>query len=423
MTKIESQIRSMVQFCVPKNVVQGSSEHFGHLFRIVSLVTTLIISTIYITVCAYVGYQIGVYVCLFLITGHLLILYSYKNGLLSNNIITHLFGIMTLVGLGIGTYYSGGTQSPIPFWFISTLIVSFWFTDAKNTRIWVGLIVLLMSLFLFAHTSGIEFPIQMDIEKFSFFKVMMVIGIVLYLSIVFHTFDRWRESVISELNDLNKTKDQMMSMVGHDLKNPLSIMVGHLGLLKAGRPLDEKTIQLFDTLNSRMKQIIDNMLIFERIKNKSYQTFKHEVQISTLMQELQLKFEEQAKSKKIELLFTGDTRFAVTSDPLALERILSNLISNPLKYTPSDKIVSVICSKTEVVIEDQGIGFEKERLKNVFKMYNTHQGKMIHESDESNGIGLFIVKSLCDELGIHLKVESEGENLGTRFTLSFAQES
>ncbi len=325
-----------------------------------------------------------------------------------------------MIGLSACSFYTGGYESPVLFWFLTTLVVSFWFSDFETSRLWMGIVLLLMSLFFMGYAIDYQFPVALNTELFGFFKFSMSVGIFCFLIVVFKTFESWRQSALKELSEINATKDRMMSMVAHDLKNPLMIMMGHIGLAKAGKPLNEKSLILFESLNSRMKQIIDNMLIFERLQAGQYQFNFKDLQINQVVLDLIEEFRDQATQKNIQLKFISHHQLNFRSDQLALERIISNVISNALKYTPSHKSVTVSILSNGVSVVDEGIGLSDEVKRSLFEIYSKSGGRTQHLSDQSNGIGLYIVKQLSDQLGIRLEVESPGLDQGSTFTLRFS---
>lgn len=389
-------------------------------FKVSTLLTTGVISFLYIFLSLYVEFYLGIYVCLFFVLTHLALLFSFKKGITSENMITHLFGVMTIIGLGFCSFYTGGYESPVLLWFVATLVVSFWFSDMKTSRLWIGITLLIMSFFFLGYSVGFHFPVKLNMDLFGLFKFSMSVGIVIFLMVVFKTFEAWRSSAIKELDDLNCMKDRMMSMVAHDLKNPLMVMMGHIGLAKSGKPLTERTLSLFEGLNTRMKQIIDNMLIFERLQKGKFRfEFKH-VDVNELLENLLLEFNGQARQKNIHLHFHRGEVLVISTDQLAMERILTNLISNALKYTPSEKNVVIKVVGSQIIIQDEGVGLSDEFKKSLFNIYAQGGGKIIHFKDESNGIGLYIVKELCDQLNFEITAASPGINQGATFTLNLA---
>ena len=135
---------------------------------------------------------------------------------------------------------------------------------------------------------------------------------------------------------------------------------------------------------------------------------------------LYVEFYDQARQKNIHLHFHRGEALVISTDQLAMERILTNLISNALKYTPSEKNVVIKVVGSQIIIQDEGVGLSDEFKKSLFNIYAQGGGKIIHFKDESNGIGLYIVKELCDQLNFEITAESPGINQGATFTLNLA---
>lgn len=415
-------IHKLIRFFVPAEINSSTAEYQGMVFKVSCLLTTGLISFLYIFLATFVEFYIAVYVCIIFVLNHAFMLFSLRGRWLNDNTISHIFGLMTLAGLGTCTYFTGGYDSPILVWFSSTLVVSFWFSDEKTSRFWIGLVLFCFSLFFLGYAIDHYFPVALNLELYSFFKFCMGAGVFLYLIIVFVSLQSWRVKAVAELSELNRTKDRMISIVAHDLKNPLMVMMGHIGLAKAGKPLNEKSLSLFESLNSRMKQIIDNMLIFERLQSGEYNFNHRDLGMNELLLQLVEEFRDQAIQKNIQLNYVGQTGVVLRSDQLALERIISNIISNALKYTPSFKKVTITLHSDRLEIEDQGIGLSDEVMASLFTIYSPCGGKIQHDKDISNGIGLYIVKQLSDQLGIRLEVFSAGVDQGAKFTLHFPKD-
>ncbi len=413
-------IEKCFRFFIPQDLQPETALFEEMRFKAATLFTTGFISLMYIFLSLFVGFKVGLYTCIVFVLLHFVMLVSLRNRWLEGNTITHMFGVMTLFGLSLCSYHTGGYDSPILVWYSSTLVVSFWFSDYKTARLWIGIVLLILSMFFLGYALDYQFPVSLNDELFGFFKFSIGTGIFVYLMIVFISLQSWRMKALNELRELNQSKDRMMSIVAHDLKNPLMVMMGHIGLAKAGKPFNDKSLSLFESLNSRMKQIIDNMLIFERLQAGEYNFNRRELSVNEMMEQLIEEFRDQAVQKNIQLDFSNECLIKIHSDQLALERIISNIISNALKYTPSQKSVRVTVIPNGLKVQDEGIGLSDEVKSSLFQIYSKSGGKTQHVHDHSNGIGLYIVKHLSDQLGIKLEVESPGPDRGSTFTLLFS---
>lgn len=419
-------LKNIVDTFVPESIDRSSSEYFKFYFQSTTLLTTGVLSCIYLLICMQIGFDIGAVVCAYLYVGHLILLMSLRNQWLSSVQITHCFGLLTITGLGVAIIYSGGPSSPVSFWYVSTVVVSFWFASKRVTMFWVALSVIQILLIYLGEYFGYSYPVSLNVDKYPFFKSMMAAGLIAYMAIVFHTFNKWRQVSLNELVALSRSKDRMLAMIAHDLNNPLMIYKINTECLREGEELNERMLSSFESLNKKMQIIIENLVLYDKLVNnhfkKQLSTFSLQQQIKQIIAD----FAYLAQSRKIEIHFQQTypaNQVLINSDKNALDRIITNLLSNALKYTPSGKSILVtLTDNHEIHITDQGVGLTTEMMEHLFDIYD-HKNELIHATDNSHGIGLNIVKSLCDELGIKIKAMSEGKNCGTTFSLTLPEQA
>lgn len=405
-----------VNYFTPDNLSALSAEHTKYIYRSTSLLTTMLISTCFFIVCLFMNFRVGAIVCFTYILGHLFLLYGQKKSFLSAPFIAHFFGIMTAPGFTMTAIFSGGTNSSVLYWYIAILVISFWFGSRRDTLLWAAISVLCILGILLGDKIGFNYPVTFNLDNQPYFKTLVSSGLILYLSVVLVTFDRWRQAAIEELKTLNRTKDRMLAMIAHDLNNPLAVYQINTDLLREGAPLSEKVLSTFESLNQKMKVIIENLVLFDKLLSKKFVKNYEECSLKKLFTQLNSEFEAMAMLRKIKIHLCQED-VTVFSDPKALDRIFTNIISNALKYTPSNKSIFITWNQQGVIeIKDEGIGFAPEMIENVFRPYE-QRNETIHAIDGSHGIGLSIVKSLCDELGLKISVSSPGKDLGSTFRI------
>ena len=132
----------------------------------------------------------------------------------------------------------------------------------------------------------------------------------------------------------------------------------------------------------------------------------------------QLKFI--SKNKKIKRVIDIHQEKPFYNDQRRLKVIFNNLISNSIRYSngraPEIKIdVNVTNGSARIAVQDNGVGIEKNHLKNVFKMFYR-----ANENNSGSGLGLYIVKETVDKLGGNIKLESEVD-VGTKVTMEIPE--
>lgn len=210
-----------------------------------------------------------------------------------------------------------------------------------------------------------------------------------------------------EIEKNNKELDRLVKILSHDLKAPMNSVSGLITLAK-----DEKNPQEFGQYLTMMEKSLKKLETFTNdiifsLKNRGG-LLKTEINLSNLVNELfdELRFTPGAE--KISLINTLPDDLMINSDAALLRSILSNLLSNGIKYSDSDKpdsFVELSCSQyplmIEIVVKDNGIGIAPEHHSRIFDNYYT-----VQKRDDSNGLGLSNVKDAVLKLNGNIELES-----------------
>lgn len=218
---------------------------------------------------------------------------------------------------------------------------------------------------------------------------------------------------------------QFTSDASHEIRTPLSAIRGTLEVL-IRKERDTKTYE--DKIRLIIKQVdnldalLEQLLQLARLDTSSVTTRNESVQLTGLISSRYINWEQQASDKKINLQLIIPKETHVYADKVYLEIILDNLISNAIKYGKDRGHVSVTWDekKQTLAIQDDGVGIPKEQLNTIFdRFYRVDEAR--NSIIRGHGLGLSIVKKLCDLQNIALTVKSD---LGTCsiFTLHFNSE-
>jgi PAS domain S-box-containing protein len=217
------------------------------------------------------------------------------------------------------------------------------------------------------------------------------------------------------LTQLNQEKNEFLGIAAHDLKNPLSGILNMAELLKAHIDAKDEDAQeyiaLIDSSAQKMFNLINNLLDVNLIESGDITINLDTYNISPLLQKITQQFQFAARKKAIqlELAMPEQAVFALTHAQ-TLSQILDNLISNAIKYSPSHSVValSVIVHEQhiEICVRDQGPGFTEQDKQNLFGKFARLSAKPT-AGEHSTGLGLFIVKKLCDNLNTRVVCDSE----------------
>lgn len=229
-----------------------------------------------------------------------------------------------------------------------------------------------------------------------------------------------RLSIIAEdLKKKNEQLEEFTQIVSHNLRSPVSNILGLLDLYEKSTDLEEKTY-LFKMLRESGNKILGNLTELNEVL-KIRQNRDIEKQVLSFAEILQgIKNQLSARIAETKAVITSDFKNApeIVYPNIYLESILMNLVTNALKYqhpqrTPQIHVSTQNLDGTIVMkVRDNGLGLDLKKYGNhIFKLRKT-----FHRHPESRGIGLFMIKNQIEAMGGEISIESE-LNIGTTFTV------
>ena len=214
--------------------------------------------------------------------------------------------------------------------------------------------------------------------------------------------------------NLLKSREQLISTVSHDLKTPLSTIIGYTELLSNSNINTKQSYFTKNIKNSSeyITQLVQDLLDFSRIEAGKITIEKTPFSLPEIIDNVSKSIQTVYKHKNIELLVTFDKKFntKIIGDPFRLKQILSNIIGNAYKFTEKGFIkisVNTVLNERffEITIEDSGIGIEKENQKLVFEEF-TQANENIEKKYGGTGLGLSICQKIITYLEGTLSLES-----------------
>lgn len=231
---------------------------------------------------------------------------------------------------------------------------------------------------------------------------------------------------ITAMKVVDRLKSEFVAKVSHELRSPLSTIHEQLAVVLSD--MADQSSSAHTHLISRAKEktqglisLIGDLLDLSRIESGAVREAPKPVRLAELLENIIDYLSTRAVSKKQELTLTHpkDELPPVEADPLALESIFGNLITNAINYTPEDGKIEVRLSRAginlQVEVIDNGFGIERRHLDKIFERFyrvKTEKTRYI----TGTGLGLPIVKGLVDSLGGGISVESTPDH-GTTFTV------
>ena len=233
-----------------------------------------------------------------------------------------------------------------------------------------------------------------------------------------------------QLKKIDKLKNDFISMAAHELKTPLISISGYTEyiLMKYEDELNseiKKDMSIvrknIDRLHKYMNQLLDVMKIDEQKLKMHKTTFNARRIIRSCIDELSYLIKQ--KNHDIETELKGD--LSIKADEDKIFQVISNLLSNSIKYTPAGGLIQIKSDKQDGVfhfeIEDNGMGMDQEELSNVFDKFRVTNNGRIKDDFKKNGgtgLGLYISKGFIEAHGGTIKAHSEGEGEGSKISFT-----
>ena len=223
---------------------------------------------------------------------------------------------------------------------------------------------------------------------------------------------------------LNEEKTELMHIASHDLKNPLTAILMHAQSLKDLNPIESESYEGGEAIlrsGSKMLDIITNLLDMQRLEAGQEDSTPELIDIIELVSQVLKEHQSHAQKKQMHVQWNPENElFFTESNWRLLQQILDNLISNALKYTPPGGNITVDVqagpeSSLRLSIQDSGPGFTPEDQERMFQKFARLSAQPTADED-STGLGLSIVKRLCELLDIELQLETQAGE-GSCFTL------
>ena len=221
------------------------------------------------------------------------------------------------------------------------------------------------------------------------------------------------------------TKSEFLANMSHEIRTPLNAILGFIDLLKDKCKKDETAaeyINIIDSSSKSLLHIIEDILDLSKIESKKLEINKEDFNTVEAFSIITHLFDAKCSQKNIVLSLNIDRDMPkfLNSDPLRIKQVISNLISNAVKFTPEDKNIVVDINYKDgflnVSVKDEGIGIEKEKLSYIFEAFSQEDSSTTREFG-GTGLGLSISSALVKLLGGELKVKSE-KGKGSEFYFS-----
>jgi PAS domain S-box-containing protein len=225
------------------------------------------------------------------------------------------------------------------------------------------------------------------------------------------------------LEDANRRKDQFLATLSHELRTPMTAVLGWARMLKLGLSESEArdAIDAIEKSAEIQAQLIDDVLDVSRITAGKLTFDPEPVDVGTVLHAAMTTVHLAAAAKGIEILASIPPLLpCVLGDEGRLQQIIWNLLSNAVKFTPRGGTITIriahVGSILRLTVQDTGKGIDPAYLPHLFEPFSQEDGTMTRKH-EGIGLGLSIVRSLVELHGGRVRAASKGAGRGATFTL------
>lgn len=221
-------------------------------------------------------------------------------------------------------------------------------------------------------------------------------------------------------------KDKLLSVIAHDLKNPIGSILGFSKLIEEA--VNEKDCssaleynKIVDSTIKRTNELLNNLLQWAQIQTTKITTKLSVVDVRKLSCGVVELLISMAQNKNIKLINHIPEGIIINSDEVILETIIRNIVSNSIKFTRNGGFVEIFTEEMGkdlyIIIKDNGVGIERDKIPLIFNLSNiTETGT---GGEKGTGLGLPICKDLAEKINAEIKVKSiVGQ--GTEFLIKIA---
>ena len=240
-----------------------------------------------------------------------------------------------------------------------------------------------------------------------------------------HTRSRQLEEMLARLTAADRSKDEFLAMLSHELRAPLSPILGWARMLRLGRLDAAAMAHAGETIERNVRaqaKLVNDLLDISRIVVGKLSLDTEPVDLGLILKALLEAFKPAAEAKGIQLDGVVDPSAGrVSGDPDRLSQVFSNLLSNAIKFTPSGGHVEIrlerVNSEAVITVSDTGCGISWDTLPEIFERFRQADAS-ITRAHGGLGLGLTIVRHLVELHGGTVRGESPGVGRGATFTVT-----
>ena len=230
--------------------------------------------------------------------------------------------------------------------------------------------------------------------------------------------------LLAELATAVRSRDQFLAMLGHELRNPLGAISYAVQLLERGGAPDamERHRRIIERQSRNLSRLVDDLLDVARVTSGKVVLQRQDLDLRDVVSRCLQSQDEAIRAQRLTVTTAlGRDPIPVSGDPVRLDQVLTNLLENAVKYTPSGGSVDVSAhiadGRAVLRVRDTGMGISADILPRVFEPF-TQDDRTLDRSRGGMGLGLTLVRTLVELHGGTVAVRSAGPGKGTTFEVA-----
>jgi PAS domain S-box-containing protein len=227
-----------------------------------------------------------------------------------------------------------------------------------------------------------------------------------------------------ELQRLNGQKDKFFSIIAHDLKNPVNVILGYAQLFSSDgnkmsrEEIIQKTGHISESAH-QLHQLVDDLLAWGETQMDGVELHIQSVEINSVLEDALAPLRMTANDKGVSLKLDQST-LSLDTDPNLLATIVRNLVGNAIKFSDAGNEVSISARQIDglisIDVSDHGIGMSRSMIEDLFKL-DKMKSRPGTAKESGSGLGLFLCREFAERLDGEITVESQ-ENEGSTFSVT-----
>lgn len=312
-----------------------------------------------------------------------------------------------------------------------TLLIPLLVWSWKDHLITLLFIVYNLGLFAFIEFSKLNMTplIEVPSAYFQLFRnaniIICFVGAAFAFAVYQHFVNKTEKELIersAELEATQKVKDNLYSIIAHDLRGPLSSIYSltEIVIQETKQVNDDSLHAITKALNNAAKSthmLMENLLAWSKFVQNKKLELNETVDLNTSVHDTMNLFQFLIQQKKQHIEVAIDSRLSVIHNNNAIKTIFRNLISNAIKFTPENGSIKITAigknAQVKVCVSDSGVGISKDKLQNLF-LNEKIESSPGTNNEPGSGLGLKLCKDFVEKAGGSIWVESTPDK-GSRF--------